>query len=298
MRRHHLVSIAALSLTVALTGCSADSDTDSTGQDSATQTLGHVHGLATDPGTDTLLVATHEGLYELTSTGKLDKVGPVIDLMGFAVAGPDHYFASGHPGPGVDMPQPVGLIESTDGGRTWTPLSRQGQSDFHALTVSQAGVVGYDGSLVTTADQQTWETLPIPAAPASIAASDHGQQLLATTEQGLLRSADAGQSWDPVPDAPLLQVVDWSTGLATVGISPAGDVWTSDDGGLTWRAGAELGAAPQAVDLTVNGDQVTITAMVGNQLVGLLMAGRRSPASPSPNSRQVAVIVSASPRRW
>jgi len=264
-RNHYLVSIAAVSL--ALTGCSADSDTDSTSQSSGTQTLGHVHGLATDPVTGSLLITTHEGLYELTDNGQLDRVGPVIDLMGFAVAGPDHYLASGHPGLGVDLPQPVGLIESTDGGRTWTPLSRQGESDFHALTVSQAGVVGYDGSLVTTADNQTWETLSIPSAPASLAASDHGQQLLAATEQGLLRSADAGRSWDPVPDAPLLQVVDWGTGLTTVGIGPAGDVWTSEDGGLTWRAGAELRATPQAVDITVTGDQGKIAAMVGDQLV-------------------------------
>lgn len=266
MRRHHYL-IAATTVSLALAGCAADSDTDSTSQRTATQTLGHVHGLATDPVTGSLLIATHAGLYELTDNGELDRVGPVMDLMGFAVAGPDHYLASGHPGPGVDLPQPVGLIESSDGGQTWTPLSRQGESDFHALTVSQAGVVGYDGSLVTTADNLTWETLSIPSAPASLATSDHGQQLLAATEQGLLRSADAGRSWDPVADAPLLQVVDWGTGLATVGIGPAGDVWTSEDGGVTWRAGAELGAAPQAVDATMTGDQDRIAAMVGDQLV-------------------------------
>ncbi len=55
--------------------------------------------------------------------------------------GPDHFYASGHPGPGVELPAPVGLIESRDGGATWDPLSRQGESDFHALTASDAGVV-------------------------------------------------------------------------------------------------------------------------------------------------------------
>ena len=56
--------------------------------------------------------------------------------MGFTVAGPGHYYASGHPGTATDLPQPVGLIESRDGGRTWAVLSRGGQSDFHALTTS------------------------------------------------------------------------------------------------------------------------------------------------------------------
>jgi hypothetical protein len=52
-------------------------------------------------------------------------VGPVIDLMGFTVAGPGRYLASGHPGLHVDQAQPVGLIETTDGGVTWTPVSRR-----------------------------------------------------------------------------------------------------------------------------------------------------------------------------
>jgi len=34
------------------------------------------------------------------------------------VAEPDHFYASGHPGEGADLPDPVGLIEATDAGRT------------------------------------------------------------------------------------------------------------------------------------------------------------------------------------
>jgi hypothetical protein len=100
------------------------------------------------PGDGALLLATHAGLVEVGEGGELTPIGPVIDLMGFAASGAEHYVASGHPGLRVDLPQPVGLIESTDGGRTWAALSRQGQSDFHALTVSDAGVLGFDGSLV------------------------------------------------------------------------------------------------------------------------------------------------------
>ena len=103
----------------------------------------HVHAIARDPGSGELLVAAHDGLYVYDgATPK--RVGPVIDLMGFTVAGPDHYYASGHPGTATDMPQPVGLIESRDGGRAWAVLSRGGQSDFHALTTSGRTVVGFD----------------------------------------------------------------------------------------------------------------------------------------------------------
>jgi photosystem II stability/assembly factor-like uncharacterized protein len=203
--------------------------------------------VAIDPQGDRVLLATHDGLFEVGDDGDTTHIGPVIDLMGFAVRGPGHFVASGHPGPDVDLPQPVGLIESTDGGRTWQPLSRQGQSDFHALTVSEVGVLGYDGALVRSADGQNWEELTIPAQPASLAASPDGLSVLATTQQGLLRSRDGGATWVPVDGAPLLQVVDWADAITVAGVDPSGQVWTSADGAATWREGPRLGAAPQAI---------------------------------------------------
>jgi photosystem II stability/assembly factor-like uncharacterized protein len=211
---------------------------------------GHVHGVAFHPAEEALLLATHEGLVEVSDGGELTAVGPVIDLMGFAVAG-DRYLASGHPGLRVDLPQPVGLIESTDGGQTWAALSRQGQSDFHALTVSDVGVLGWDGSLLRSPDGLTWEQLNIPAEPHTLASNPDGSVVLATTQQGLLRSTDAGASWAAVDGAPLLQVVHWAeNGTTVVGVDPAGTVWTSTDAADTWLQGARLGSAPHAVAAT------------------------------------------------
>ena len=223
--------------------------------------LNHVHGVAADAG-DGMLLATHEGLFRLSAEGGT-RLGPVIDLMGFAVVGPDHFIASGHPGPGVDMPQPVGLIESVDGGDSWRALSRGGESDFHALTATEGGMLGYDGSLLRSADGRTWDELELPAPPAGLAASGDGQRVLATTEQGILLSADAGTSWSPVPDAPLLQLVDWTAdGRTAVGIDPDGAVWISSDGAATWHEGAELGAAPQAIDVATAADGSTRVVVV------------------------------------
>ncbi|MGY2067637.1 F510_1955 family glycosylhydrolase [Blastococcus sp. SYSU DS0619] len=216
---------------------------------------GHVHGVGVDPGDGALLVATHDGLLRLPAGGDAVPVGPVMDLMGFTVAGPGHFLASGHPGPDVDLPQPMGLIESTDGGRTWSPVSRQGESDFHALTASAAGVLGYDGTLVRSSDGSTWEQLAIPAEPHTLTASPDGQLVLATTARGLLRSTDAGGTWAAVGGAPLLQVVDWADqGTGVAGVDPSGIVWTSSDAGATWQQGSELGSAPQAVTLAGTDD--------------------------------------------
>lgn len=76
----------------------------------------HVHAVAVNPADDRVYLATRDGLFRYDPDGPT-RVGPMIDLMGFSVAGPDRFYASGHPGPGTDLPEPVGLIESLDGGR-------------------------------------------------------------------------------------------------------------------------------------------------------------------------------------
>jgi hypothetical protein len=246
---------ASTAVLVTLAGCAPSEPSSSTaGPAERAPSLSHVHGLAfdTDGG---LLVATHVGLLKVGGGGDPSHVGPAIDLMGFTVAGPDRLLASGHPGPGVDLPEPVGLIESVDGGETWEPVSRQGQSDFHALTVGDAGIVGHDGSLVRSTDGVNWQELQIPAQPAALAASPTGSDVLATTEQGLLHSPDGGSTWSPVAGVPVLQTVAWAEdGTTVVGVEPSGTVWTSADGAAAWRESADLGTAVQAVAVSAVAD--------------------------------------------
>lgn len=56
----------------------------------------------------------------------------------------------------------MGLIESTDGGHTWTPLSRAGLSDFHVLESNAHLTVGFDGLLRWTTDGIHWDDTPAP----------------------------------------------------------------------------------------------------------------------------------------
>ncbi|NEK87369.1 exo-alpha-sialidase [Blastococcus saxobsidens] len=215
-----------------------------------------------------MLLATHEGLITIGDDGRPAAVGPVIDLMGFTVAGPHHYLASGHPGLRTDLPNPVGLIESTDGGKSWTPLSRAGESDFHALTaLPGGGALGYDGSLRRTADGSGWEPLETPAEPHTLSAALDGP-VLATTGAGLLRSTDAGTTWAPVDGAPLLQVVTWSgDGTAAVGITPDGSVWTSTDAAVSWVQRGQLDAAPEAVAATTADGDLRILVVTDDGLL-------------------------------
>lgn len=208
----------------------------------------HVHGAAFDPGDASLLLATHDGLFRYASPGAPpEQVGPTVDLMGFTVAGPGRFYASGHPGPGSELPAPLGLVESTDSGASWSPRSLGGSSDFHALTAARGAVLGFDGQLRSSADGQRWATLRPPAAPFALAASPEAPLVLATSESGLLRSADSGASWQRVDGAPLLQVAAVLDAEHAVALTPGGQVAVSEDGGQSWQMRADLGQGPQAI---------------------------------------------------
>ena len=232
----------------------------------------HVHAVSRDPGTGDILVATHEGLY-VYGKGEPRLVGPNIDLMGFAVAGSKHYLASGHPGPGVDMPQPVGLIESRDGGQTWTVLSRGGTSDFHALAAGGSNVVGFDGALRISADGRSWKDGELTSQPRSLAVSPDGRRVLATTADGLMSSTDGGKRWSTVKGAPLLLLVDWAEGESVAGLGTDGRVHVSHNGGDSWRSSSVTAANAQAmtadgeagalrVRLATDSDLVTVDVVV------------------------------------
>jgi photosystem II stability/assembly factor-like uncharacterized protein len=208
----------------------------------------HVHGVARDPGDGRVYLATHDGLFHIAGGGEATRVGPVIDLMGFAVAGPGHFYASGHPGPGVNLPDPVGLIESRDAGQTWTALSRQGESDFHALAFSRGGVVGFDGEqLAATRDGQTWRQLTAPVAPHAVAVSPDGTVVLVTSVSGLARSADQGVTWRQVQSPLPLQLVTWVDAKQAVGVAPDGRIAVSTDAAVSWQVRGSIGAAPHAL---------------------------------------------------
>ncbi|ABK05657.1 hypothetical protein Arth_4488 (plasmid) [Arthrobacter sp. FB24] len=214
----------------------------------------HVHGLSADPASGQLLLATHEGLFDVTSRPAV-KIGPTNDLMGYATAGePEVLFASGHPGPGTAAPDPLGLIKSTDGGKTWQPLSRQGESDFHALTVTGSGLVAFDGTLRTSTDGTSWKAVGVDFHPAALAGHPGSATVLATAQDGLRRSTDGGATWTKVPGAPVIQFAAFASVQTAVGVAPDGTVYRSDNGGATWKAAGKPTGPVQAVAANQSSD--------------------------------------------
>ena len=248
-RRGAAASILGLGMVavLALSACSQGTPPVTQSRASGELPSEHVHGISRDPGSGKVNLATHTGLFVRQPDASWQRVGPNVDLMGFAVSGPGTFYASGHPAAGVDLPVPVGLIKSTDAGRTWTSLSRGGESDFHALTASSKGVMGFDGALRTTADGKTWSQGGLSVEPGSLAAAPDGSQVLATTEQGLLSSTDEGRTWAPLAGAPPLFLTAWADSKTVVGVTTDGGLAVSEDAGRSWRIGASKLSSGQAV---------------------------------------------------
>ena len=196
--------------------------------------LDHVHAAVYVDGR--LLVGTHTGVAEVdANSGQVTKRGASQDdFMGLAGSS-DLLVASGHPGAGSTLPDPVGLIRSTDGGETWETVSLTGEIDFHALAIdgdrvagsATAGEILYseDGGASWTAIAQgeftslawfqgqlwladgstlsTW--VPGDAAPAAaadaagvlVAAATDGSLLWVLQPDGSLLASADGISWTP-----------------------------------------------------------------------------------------------------
>lgn len=246
-----LVPATLTAMSLLLAGCSGGSTTAAPASTTPT-TFAHVHGITVDPVTSKVLLATHDGLYDATKQPSV-KISDTIDLMGFAAtADPAVFYASGHPGKGSDLPNPVGLLRSQDSGKTWKPVSRQGQSDFHALTSTKAGLVAYDGTMLTSADGVGWTPSPSSFTPAVLAGSPASTVVLATTEQGLQRSTDGGKTWQPNPGAPIMQYAAFATAkdkatTEAVGVAPDGTVYASADAGLSWVQTGQISGQVQAI---------------------------------------------------
>lgn len=222
--------------------------------------MAHVHGLGLDG--DQLLAGTHYGAFRVGEDGAAEQVGPTQDYMGFTVVGPRHYLASGHPGAGQDAPGNLGLIESTDGGRSWSTLSLAGQADFHTLEARHGRVYGHSGGeLLVSQDKRTWERRgAVPLADLAVSPQDP-ETLVVTTEQGPAMTTDGGRTFAPLAGAPLLVLVTWTDEGRLVGVDPRGDLHVSDDSGRTWGARGSAGGPPAA--LTARGEAVFVATQDG-----------------------------------
>ncbi|OKK03433.1 hypothetical protein AMK26_18145 [Streptomyces sp. CB03234] len=243
--------VAAALLATGLAACTADSGSSSEpGSDSAQATVSHVHGLGVDPSDGRLYVATHEGLFTPDREGRPQRVGDSQDdFMGFTVAGPKTFLASGHPATD-DEPSHRGLIESTNAGKTWKTRSLEGQADFHVLDFAHNTIYGYDsvsGTLRVSKDGTIWDDRAGLQMLDFAVSPDNANTVLATTQDGIATSADGGETFRPGTE-PVMAFLSWPKTDGLYGVDPGGELNRSTDGGTTWKPTGDVpGGEPQAL---------------------------------------------------
>lgn len=223
--------------------------------------LDHVHAAVYVDGA--LLIGTHTGIAQVDLvSGQVSKRGASQDdFMGLAGSA-DLLVASGHPGAGSTLPDPVGLLRSTDGGEIWETVSLTGEIDFHALAADGDNVAGA---------ATTGELLYSSDAGGSWAAIAQGEFTSLAWYDGRLWIADGSSlsTWTPGDNAPTaaadaagVLVAAAADGSLLWLLQPDGTLLTSADG-MSWApAGsvaeaAALAASPNAA-FVVTPDRIQV----------------------------------------
>jgi hypothetical protein len=227
----------------------------------------HVHGLGIDPADGSLFIATHTGLFRVGKDArKAERVTDRYqDTMGFSIVGPSRFIGSGHPDArDRELPPLLGLIESTDAGRSWQPISLLGEADFHVLRSAGKRVYGYDASndrLLASADAgRTWKELNKPAPIVDLAPAPRApRRLIATAsdglDQGMYASSDGGRNWARLSYK--VGLLAWPTQDRLYLVDDAGKALVSSDGGRSLRPRGRIGGQPAAL-LAVTRDDLYV----------------------------------------
>lgn len=263
-RRHRalLVALAVPVVALTLSSCGSDADLPLGAQDGA-MVSGHLHNLAYDG--DNLVLGTHYGLFtQAPDQAPVQISENDFDVMGLALT-KTTWFASGHPSPDMEAPSDLGLMASDDGGVVWRNVSLSGEVDFHRLTASGDVIVGQsapDLLLMRSEDAGiSWRNLGSPEIFDLAINPLNNTDIIATTERGIVRSTDGGETFSAVAGAPLVMLVAWSA-EAAYGVDPDGQIHVSTDNGNTWQPRSSLDGQPIAIAAqgghvaVLSGDQI------------------------------------------
>lgn len=254
MSRTHVivVRLAALGLSLStIAACGADTPNAS---EPTPVGLGHIHGIGENPSDKTVYIATHTGVYRLTSGQPELIANRYQDTMGFTIAGPDEFLASGHPALDSTDPNPLGLIRSTDLAESWAPIAFAGEQDFHAIDVAPGRTYAYgsSGDLFVTQDQKPWTTVG-RAELIDIAANPKAPgQVFATTTAGKLVTFGENANGTSSPtsvNAPAMALIDFTSEGELVGVDPSGQVFVGDSQGTNWAERPAVSGVPEAISV-------------------------------------------------
>lgn len=179
------------------------------GEDKVTFT--HIHGLGYTSDGEEIYVPAHDGL-KVYKDGSwtAQTAGAQHDYMGFNMF-KDGFYSSGHPAPNSDLANPLGIVRSTDKGKTIEKLALSGEIDFHGMAVGYETEAIYvfnpaknsqmdqPGFYYSTDEAKTWNQSELAGLEGqAIALAAHpteGGVVAVGTDQGIYFSKDHGDNF-------------------------------------------------------------------------------------------------------
>lgn len=265
--RRYRTLAALLTAVTALTISGCASPEPSTGDQHPAVEISHVHGIVSDPAGSGFLLGTHDGIFTATADGNLGPrvAGPTFDAMGLAVVD-GTLLASGHPDrtTPAELGTPhLGIIRSTNGARTWTPVAFTGEKDFHVLATGPDGTVygqpTDNADILASTDQgATWTSTGVTLLAFNLVVDATGR-LIASTPDGLQVSTDSGASFIPWSDTPILGLLSVSPDRERiVGVGSGGKIWAATTGDPGWTVAGTVHGTAQAIAITDSGDMLVV----------------------------------------
>jgi hypothetical protein len=186
-------------------------------------TMEHMHGLGyTDDGE--VVAATHLGLKYYKEGKWRNGKGEPNDYMGFSVVD-DGFYSSGHPGEGVDRPNPLGVVKNNFEGTELKSLAFEGEVDFHTFSAGHEThtlfAVAHEkndemdsaGLFYSVDEAKTWNKSEAKGIEEEILAVTVHPTLekvaAAATKNAVYITEDFGASFKKVLDAPQITAVYW-----------------------------------------------------------------------------------------
>jgi hypothetical protein len=170
----------------------------------------HIHGIGYAGNIPGISIATHSGIKVFQNGKWLETTTQLHDYMGFQ-ATKNGFFASGHPEPGVNLKNPLGLMKSSDGGNTLEKLAFYGESDFHNLAVGYNTEMIYlynerpnsklqQGFYFSTNNGQEWKNSKLKGLSSTIHAFsvhlDQSSVVAVSSKDGVYLSTDYGNTFE------------------------------------------------------------------------------------------------------
>ena len=261
MKNWDTKSLKAMSLsfvTIVLLGFSNNANAETL------SSVSHIHHVKAVEGK--ILILTHEGLFELVNKNEMKLVGKdKFDVMGFTSLG-KALMASGHPSQGSNMPNPIGLVKSLDGGLNWKAVSLVGKVDFHFLEGAGSDLYGADsqsGNLMYSADSgKSWRYLGTNTFTDIAVSPETAGMALAINNSELLLTENAFKSITKIKNNLKITQIEWrKSGLYALS---GNSLYKSTNKGKTWTelSGFKgtpgiLSASDQLMLVTVGSDIYT-----------------------------------------